>query len=574
MWVFSTAGCRWLGAAGSLAVTAGGWAAGTLPVRGGQGLWHPHGSALTLAGAILAYLGLTLLLAAWWRYGRLLAAGARDRVLVTLVCWTAPLLLAPPLYSADVYSYIAQGAMVLEGHDVYGAGPSVLGPGDLGHDAAASVGGHWTDTPAPYGPVFLVLAQAVVHLTGGAVVPAVLGMRLLAVAALALIVWAVRGLAGEAGEGGENPGGARPDGWDRGAGSGAGALWLAALNPLLLIHVVGGMHNDGLMIGLMLAGVLLAVRDRWVLGSAVIGLAAMVKSPAAVALLFVGILLARRRGGGARNLLRGLVLPGAVAAAVAAGTTLLAGTGFGWLRTQSVAGTIHTALSVTSDLGLGLGLLVADDPQPVKAVVQKLGLLAALVLIALLARRAWQGRLSPVAALGLALLALVALSPMVQPWYLLWGTATVAAAGAWRARPARYLAVLCAALTYETAPSGHTPAYGFALAGVALLLGVLWIRRRERAGAEVSAEAVGPVGPGRAVGLSGSAEAVGPAGSAETVGPAASAQADGPAGSGRAVGPSTSAEADGPAGSAEGVRPSACAGSSDPAGRPSGDRPR
>ncbi|MER7518528.1 polyprenol phosphomannose-dependent alpha 1,6 mannosyltransferase MptB [Streptomyces sp. NPDC126499] len=491
MWMFSTAGCRWLGAAGSLAVAVGGWAAGTLPVRGGWGLWERHGPGVTVAGAVLAYLGLTLLLAAWWQYGRLLVAGTgagagEERgVLVTLGWWAAPLLLAPPLHSADVYSYIAQGAMVLEGHDVYGAGPSVLAPGDLGHDAAASVGGHWTDTPAPYGPVFLVLAQAVVKLTGGAVVPAVLGMRLLAVVALGLIVWAVRGLAGAGGGDlaeGDRAGGGWAAGGRRAVSDRAGALWLAALNPLLLLHVVGGLHNDGLMIGLMLAGVLLAVRDRWVLGSAVIGMAAMVKSPAAVALLFVGIMLARRWGGGVRGLLRGLVLPGAVAAAVATGATLLAGTGFGWLRTQSVAGTIHTALSVTSDLGLGLGLLVADDPEPVKALVQKLGLLAALALIAFLARRSWQDRLSPVLALGLSLLGLVALSPMVQPWYLLWGVATLAAAGAWHTSWGRLLAVLSAALTYETAPSGHTPWYGFVMAGLALGVGALWLRRdgRER----------------------------------------------------------------------------------------------
>ncbi|MEV5973873.1 polyprenol phosphomannose-dependent alpha 1,6 mannosyltransferase MptB [Streptomyces sp. NPDC051921] len=453
MWVLSTAGCRWLGAIGSLAVTVGGWAAGSLPERGGWGLWEPRGSAVTVAGAVLAYLGLTLLIAAWWQYGRLLAAGAADRVGATLGWWAAPLVLAPPLHSADVYSYIAQGAMVLEGHDVYGAGPAVLGPGDLGADAAASVGGHWTHTPAPYGPVFLVLAQAVVKLTGGAVVPAVLGMRLLALLALALIVWAVRGLSGA---------------------RGPGALWLAALNPLLLVHVVGGMHNDGLMVGLLLAGVLLAVRGRWVAGSVLVGLAVMVKSPAAVALLFVGVLVARRTGG-ARGLLKGM-LPGAVAAAVATAATLVAGTGFGWLRTQSVAGTIHTALSLTSDLGLGLGLLVGDDPEPVKGAVGKLGLLIALGIIALLARRAWTGRTDVVLALGLALLALVALSPMVQPWYVLWGTCAVAAV-AWDTRAGQFLAVLSAALTYETAPSGHTPWYGFALMGAALAAGALWLRR-------------------------------------------------------------------------------------------------
>ncbi|MET9676911.1 polyprenol phosphomannose-dependent alpha 1,6 mannosyltransferase MptB [Streptomyces sp. NPDC006482] len=480
MWVFSASGCRWLGAAGSLAVAVGGWAAGTLPVRGGWGLWEPRGSSLTVAGAVLAYLGLTLLVAAWWRYGVLLARGVRDGVLGTLALWTAPLLLAPPLYSADVYSYVAQGAMVLEGHDVYGGGPSVLGPGDLGADAAASVGGHWTDTPAPYGPVFLLLAEVVVKVTGGAVVPAVLGMRLIALGALALIVWAVRGLGG-------------------GPGGRDGALWLAALNPLLLIHVVGGMHNDGLMIGLMLSGVLLAVRGRWVLGCVLVGLAMMVKSPAAVALLFIGVLVARRDGGGARGVVKGLVLPGLVAAGVAVGATLAAGTGFGWLRTQSVAGAIHTALSVTSDLGLGLGLLVADDPDPVKGVVQKLGLVVAVGVILALAWRSWRGVLDPVLGLGLSLVALVALSPMVQPWYLLWGTVVVAAV-AWRSRVGQVLVVLSAALVYETAPSGRTPWYGFVVAGVVLAVGLLWMRRERWPGAVPddagTARGADPVGRG------------------------------------------------------------------------------
>ncbi|MFI8424140.1 polyprenol phosphomannose-dependent alpha 1,6 mannosyltransferase MptB [Streptomyces sp. NPDC085479] len=448
MWVVSASGCRWLGAAGSLAVAVGGYAAGALPVLGGGSLWAPRSGGAETAGAVVAALGLTVLVAAWWRFGVLLARGAAGGALGTLAAWTAPLLLAPPLHSADVYSYIAQGAMVLEGYDVYGAGPSALGPDQLGADAAASVGGNWTDTPAPYGPVFLLLAEAVVKLTGGAVVPAVLLFRLVAVGALALVVWSVRGF-----------------------GRGVGALWLAALNPLFLVHVVGGAHNDGLMIGLMLAGVLLAVRGRWVLGSVLVGCAVMVKSPAAVVLLFVGVIVARRSG-----LLKGLVLPPAVAGAVAAGASLLSGTGFGWLGTQSVAGAIHTPLSLTSDLGLALGTLVADDPQPVKGVVQQLGLLAAVAIIAVLAWRAYRGRIDPVLGLGYGLVALVALSPMVQPWYLLWGTAVVAAV-AWHSRAGQVLAVLSAALVYETQPAGHTPWYGFAAAGLVLALGLLWLRR-------------------------------------------------------------------------------------------------
>ncbi|MEU7282606.1 polyprenol phosphomannose-dependent alpha 1,6 mannosyltransferase MptB [Streptomyces sp. NPDC045431] len=466
MWEISAVGYRRLGVAGAVAVAAGGWAAGSLPARDPWGLWVAHGTATTVAAAVLAYAGLTLLIAAWWGYGR----GAREvpvrETLRTLAWWAGPLLLAPPLYSADAYSYIAQGAMVLEGHDVYGAGPSVLDPGGLGGDAAASVGGHWTDTPAPYGPVFLALAQAVTWVTGGTIVPAVLGLRLIAVGALALTAWALRSLARERG------------------GSESGALWLGALNPLLLIHVVGGVHNDGLMIALMLAGVVCALRGRWILGSALVGLAAMVKSPAAVALLFIGVIVARAAAGPrARRLATGLLAPGLVAAAVAAAATLLTGTGFGWLRTQGVAGTIHTALSATSDLGLGLGhalhLLAGTDPAPVKAAVQQLGLAAALALIAYLAWRSLRGHLHPAHALGLALLALVALSPVVQPWYLLWSVTALAATATPDSRIVPALAVLSAALPYETQPSGHTPAYGFVLAGL-VCVGGAWLVRRER----------------------------------------------------------------------------------------------
>ncbi|MFD3610247.1 polyprenol phosphomannose-dependent alpha 1,6 mannosyltransferase MptB [Streptomyces atroolivaceus] len=462
---WTTGGYRRLGAAGSVAVALGGWAVGTLPAHDPWGLWVPHGTAVTAAGYTLAYGGLTVLVVAWWLYGRA-GASVRD-TLVTLAWWTAPLVLAPPLYSADVYSYIAQGAMVLEGHDVYSLGPSVLDPDGPGGDAAASVGGHWTDTPAPYGPFFLLLARGVAWATGGTIVPAVVGMRLIALGALVLIVWALRNLAREHGR------------------SESAALWLGALNPLLLIHVVGGVHNDGLMTGLMLAGVLLALRGRWITGSALVGLAMMVKSPAAVALLFVGVVVGRAAGGPAvRRVAKGLLAPGLVAGAVVVGVTFLGGTGFGWLGTQSVAGRIHTALSLSSDLGLGLGellrLLAGTDPDPVKSAVQNLGLLLALALIARLAWQATTGRTEPVHALGLALLALVALSPMVQPWYLLWATAVLAATAS-GGRAVGAVTVLSAALVYETQPSGSTPAYGFVLAALVCVAGVVLLRR-DRAG--------------------------------------------------------------------------------------------
>ncbi|CAM5649115.1 polyprenol phosphomannose-dependent alpha 1,6 mannosyltransferase MptB [Streptomyces californicus] len=394
MWALSAVGYRRLGAAGSLAVVIGGWFAGKLPVHDPWGLWVDHGSAAKAVGAVIAYIGLTVLVVAWWQYGRT-AATVRD-TLVTLAWWTAPFLIAPPLYSADVYSYIAQGSMVVEGHDVYTVGPSALDPGGIGGDAAASVGHHWRDTPAPYGPLFLLLSAAVAKATGGTIVPAVLGLRLVALASLVLIVWSLRRLAAEHGH------------------SESRALWLGALNPLLLMHVIGGIHNDGLMIGLMLAGSVLALRGRWIVGSALIGLAMMVKSPAAVALLFIGVLVhAAATGPAWRRWAKGLLAPGLVACAVAGGATLVSGTGFGWLHTQGVAANIHTALSVTSDIGLGLGqlahLLLDVDADSVKSAVQTLGLAVAIGLILVLARRAMRGAVAPAHALGLSLLLLVAL---------------------------------------------------------------------------------------------------------------------------------------------------------------------
>ncbi|WP_374986068.1 polyprenol phosphomannose-dependent alpha 1,6 mannosyltransferase MptB [Streptomyces fradiae] len=472
MWSLrSVAGCRRLGAVGSVGVALGGWAAGSMPARDPWGLWFARAQDTARPGVLLALAGLTLLVVAWWRYGRLVAAGAAvggRATAVTLGWWAAPLLLAPPLYSADVYSYIAQGAMVVEGHDVYRLGPSVLAPDGVGGAAAASVGGHWTDTPAPYGPVFLLLAELVAVVTAGSIVPAVLGMRAAALAALALLFWGLLRLAPR--------------------GSTSGALWLGVLNPLLLVHVVGGLHNDGLMAGLVLAGTALAVRrGRWVAGTVLVALAMMIKTPAGLALLFIGVVVGRETAGPLiRRVAKGVLGPGAVAAGVAAAATLCAGTGFGWLRTQSVAGTIHTALSLTSDLGAALGesmyYLSGADPDPVKRAVQAMGLTLALALVAYLASCVARGRVDPLHALGLAFLALVALSPMVQPWYLLWAVPPLAAT-AWNGRTGRAVTVLSAGLVYVTAPDGRTPAYGFALAAVACAIGAhLLLRRSDFAG--------------------------------------------------------------------------------------------
>lgn len=78
---------------------------------------------------------------------------------MTAAAWTAPLIIAPPLYSRDVYSYLAQGAVALRGFDPYSRGAAVL---DL--PLRGNVAGLWQETPSPYGPLFLLLGKGTVWL--------------------------------------------------------------------------------------------------------------------------------------------------------------------------------------------------------------------------------------------------------------------------------------------------------------------------------------------------------------------------------------------------------------------------
>jgi hypothetical protein len=447
-----------IGLVGATALAVGGLTAGALPTRApfylSPALRHHFG--LPFTGMVCAVAGLTILVGAWLRL-RPVLAGRPRRALGVLACWAAPLALAPPLFSRDVYSYLAQGAMVRRGLDAYAVGPAALGGGPL----VAQVHPLWLGTPAPYGPVFLALAAVVVGVTGTHLVAGVLGMRAVALASVVTLAVVVPRLAVRYRV---DPG---------------RALWLGVLNPLVLVHAVAGGHNDAMMVALLVTGLLLAAGGRLAGAVLLVTLAALVKAPAALALCFLVPVWAGRIGGRWR-----WPLGAAATLAGAAGTigavTLVTGLGLGWVGALATPTIVHNGLSVSTDLGHLFGAVPAAR-------------LAGAVLAGIVCLAAWlrRDRLGTPAAVGVALGAVVLLGPVVHPWYLLWALVPLAA-GTSDGRLVGWAAGLSAGLSLVLLPHGVSftvRGVVAALGGLALGLAVLALSQvRERQPVPVDAQ--------------------------------------------------------------------------------------
>lgn len=417
---------RRFGTVGALLMGVGALGAGTAPVLDNPVAGRPVlGLFIRMPTASLAvvYTGIFMVVLAWLWLGALAAPGRRrlpsraqlDR---TLVMWAVPLLLAPPMFSRDVYSYLAQTAQA-----ALGLNPYTIGPADafgVDHPLVRGIPTVWRNTPAPYGPLFLTLGRPIIAIAGDDVVLGAILHRVLAVSGVVMIVWALPRLARRAGV------------------SPVFALWLGALNPLVLFHLVSGVHNEALMIGLMLLGFELALR-RPVIGPSLVGgtvliaVAAMVKLPAALALGFLGVWLAHHRGGRMRDLLRAAAVLAAITVPTVVGITVASGLGFGWTRTLDTPSDIRSWMSLPTDLGLvggwiGTWVGLGDHTSSVLTLTRTVGLTASGVVCLVMLWRCFRGRIGPLAGLGVGLGAVVVLAPVVHPWYLLWAAIPLAAA--------------------------------------------------------------------------------------------------------------------------------------------------
>ena len=453
----------------------GAWIFG-VPGPGAGGAGHE------LLGIALVYGGLVVVLSAWYRIVRDVTfapsagKGSLRGLSGILALWVAPLLVAPPLFSRDVYTYGAEGELVARGINPYTHGLESLGRSRF----LALADPLWRRAHAPYGPVFFDIARVNAHVSS-TVFATLEGYRLVAILGVVLMAVSVPVLARS---------------FDRDP---APALALAVLNPLVLLYLIGGMHNDAIMLGLLVAGVALARRGHPAVGVVVCAVGAAVKVPCLLGVVFIGWDWAGT-GASPRRRVGHVGASLSVALAAMAVVSAASGLGWAWLWNLSDPGNVTTWLDPATAVGLAISRVVhvaggAAHTQGLVVATRAAALVVAGVIVCVLVLRT--DRYGMPRALGWSLLAVVFLGPIVWPWYETWGIVFLAlAVDAWSRR---VVLVLSALACFATVPAHVTagPAdvveasAGLAVVGAAA---VLWLAHtRGVAGATSDPSREGPV---------------------------------------------------------------------------------
>jgi len=333
--------------------------------------------------------------------GVLAAAPSLGRRFVwgTIVVLLAAFAVAPVLLSHDVYSYVDYARLGVR----HGLDPYVHPPWAAASDPAFP---HvtWIDARSAYGPLFTLATYPLAWLPVDAAVAVLKAVAALSVLGIALLV-------------------SRMAAW-RGADPLRAAAFVA-LNPLVLVHVVGGAHNDALTMLLVTFSVaaLLSARE---LSAGVTLIAAIATKASAAFLAPFAFLGTYRRSTGLKyaymegNRPIGRLLAGAVGAAVAVGVGAWVAFGWDWLHGFELAGenqnrTSHLSIPTTFARISGLG--------PGGCRLAAAILFAAFV--AYLLRWTWRGG-DWVRAAAWTAFALLLATAWLLPWYLLWPLPLVA----------------------------------------------------------------------------------------------------------------------------------------------------
>src|SRR5690349_759481 len=173
-----------------------------------------------------------------------------------IIVLVAGFAVAPVLLSHDVYSYVDYARLgVRHGLDPY-VNPPLAAPGD---PAFAEV--TWTEATSAYGPLLTLATYPLAWLPVGVAVAVLKAVAALSVLGLAAVVSRL------AARRGADP---------------LRAAAFVALNPLVLVHVVGGAHNDGLTMLLAMLAVAAILSARELAGGAALVAAIATKASAAL----------------------------------------------------------------------------------------------------------------------------------------------------------------------------------------------------------------------------------------------------------------------------------------------------
>jgi alpha-1,6-mannosyltransferase len=466
-----------LGTAGSLLLTLAG-----PRLAGGPRWWfHPAFGSGRTANTVALYAGMALLSAAWLglrRHAHLRSATPRQLAPV-VVLWSLPLVFGAPLFSHDVYSYLAQGTIARLGLNPYHVAPAALGR--LGHPVVMNaVDPFWRHATAPYGPLFLAIMSGISALVGSHVIGGALLTRVLALVGLAL-VWAFV------------PRLARALGTDS-----TRAVWLAALSPLVLLQLASPGHNDLLMVGLLAAGVTLAAEGRPLAGIAVCAAAMTIKLPAGFAIAFIAVAWLRDCEDW-RTRLRNAAEAALVVGAVVAIVSVATGWGLDWISGTLFSTPARVRLAITPatnvawtlssllhDVGIGARFLHVESVT--RAIAGALGGLVALVLL-IRARRE-----NMVRSLGVASIAIAIAGPAAWPWYFSWGVVLLSATVPFQLSRAVPVALIAGAFLVKAngillLPLRSAPIVLAVYAAIAVASWYLWRRRRGAADRAAAADA-------------------------------------------------------------------------------------
>jgi hypothetical protein len=294
-------------------------------------------------------------------------------------------LLAPPLLSHDVFSYIAYARLGVANHlNPYTHTPLDI-PADPGFTHAGSI-----DAVSAYGPLFTLLTYPLSPLGVPAafwILKVVAAVSSLGVVAL---VWRI-------------------------------ALRLrrdpllpalaVGLNPLVLVHVVGGAHNEALTVLVTMAGVLLWVGARETAGVVVATLAAGVKASAG---LVVPFLVLRRP---ARLITAALATIAALAVLGLAVFGTHALDAFSLISSNQDRTSRYSIPYKTAQL---LAALLPGNRLDYSDAVRAAFAIAFAAVFVWLLWRTWRGLTEPLDAIGWATFAVLIASAWLVPWYILW----------------------------------------------------------------------------------------------------------------------------------------------------------